>query len=182
MYEHLSIEDYLVWTHVVQAVIPIGEKNKLKAPWERGQVASVTSALPARNNALKALKEKHNWLCPCQEHHIDRRTAGRSRRGRLSIESSLDLHGFGQTRAHVALRCFVERAWRLGLRSVLVITGKGTRANGGIGVLRAAVPLWLNEPDLRPKVLSFSYAQPRDGGEGALYLLIRRRRVDSSAA
>ncbi len=106
---------------------------------------------------------------------IDKRTAERFLRGRMEIDARIDLHGMTEARAHEALRRFLGHVWHAGLRNVLVITGKGTR-DGGMGVLRAAVPRWLNEPDLRDKVLSFCCAQPRDGGEGALYLLLKRQR------
>ncbi len=62
---------------------------------------------------------------------------------------------------------------------MLVITGKGGLgggAGGEAGVLRRAVPAWLNQPGNREKVLAFSYAQPKHGGNGALYILLRRRR------
>jgi len=58
---------------------------------------------------------------------------------------------------------------------VLVITGKGGRTSGD-GVLRAAVPRWLNEAPNRTRLLAFTPAQPKHGGAGALYLLLRRRR------
>jgi DNA-nicking Smr family endonuclease len=59
---------------------------------------------------------------------------------------------------------------------VIVVTGKGLKADGG-GVLRANVPRWLNEPDLRARVLAFAHARPKDGGEGALYVLLKKRRA-----
>jgi DNA-nicking Smr family endonuclease len=49
-------------------------------------------------------------------------------------------------------------------------------AGRGAGVLREAVPRWLNEPPLRPRVIAFTYAQPKDGGHGALYVLLKRPR------
>jgi DNA-nicking Smr family endonuclease len=61
------------------------------------------------------------------------------------------------------------------LRTVLVITGKGGFGDAR-GVLREAVPRWLNEGDLRPRVLSCAWAQPKHGGAGALYVLLRRQR------
>ncbi|VBB69574.1 Smr protein/MutS2 [invertebrate metagenome] len=167
-----SADDNLVWTQVIQAVVPID-----RALWEESSWGVEQPEIRHSGTMPHGRAGQYSWLGHGDDTHIDRRTATRFRRGRLSIESRLDLHGLGQPRAHVALRRFVDMAWRSGLRSVLVITGKGNRADGSIGVLRAAVPLWLNEPDLRPKVLSFTYARPRDGGEGALYLLIRRRRV-----
>ncbi len=100
---------------------------------------------------------------------LDRRSALRLRRGQRAVEARLDLHGMTQDEAHRALDAFVARAQDGDLRCVLVITGKS-------GVLRAAVPRWLNEAPSRGRLLAFSPAQPRDGGAGALYLLLRRRR------
>lgn len=100
---------------------------------------------------------------------LDRRSAERLRRGRRAVEARLDLHGMTQDQAHRALDAFVARAQEGGKRCLLVITGKS-------GVLHGAVPRWLNEAPNRGRLLAFSPAQPRDGGAGALYLLLRRRR------
>ena len=114
-------------------------------------------------------------LTPGSVANIDRRTADRFRRGELVIDGRIDLHGMTQAQAHGALGAFVHRAWAEGRRCVLVITGKGTYT-GGHGVLRQAVPRWLADAPLRPMVLAVQSAQLRDGGEGALYVLIKRRR------
>ena len=106
---------------------------------------------------------------------VDKRTAQRLKRGQLAIEARLDLHGCVRDEARRALGAFIAGARAAGQRCVLVITGKGTRPGGAAGVLRGAVPGWLNEADLRPQVLSFCYAAARHGGEGALYVLLRRK-------
>jgi len=106
---------------------------------------------------------------------VDARTMDRLRRGRLRPEARLDLHGLTQDEAHRALNRFIARAQSSGVRSLIIITGKGRVSEGG-GVLRNQVPQWLNAPDIRPSILAFSPAQPRDGGAGALYVLLRRRR------
>lgn len=106
---------------------------------------------------------------------IDRRTAGRFVRGRMEIDGRLDLHGMTQESAHRALCAFLARAYDNGHRCVIVVTGKGTRGEGG-GVLRRKVPQWLNDPGLRHRILSFAHAQPQHGGEGALYVLLKRQR------
>jgi DNA-nicking Smr family endonuclease len=90
-------------------------------------------------------------------------------------EGRLDLHGMIQTQAHRALTSYVTQAQSSGLRCIIVITGKGRVSEGG-GVLRNQVPQWLNSPAIRSSVLAFSPAQPRDGGAGALYVLLRRKR------
>ena len=104
---------------------------------------------------------------------LDRRTDDRLCRGRLSIQARLDLHGMTQAEAHSALDGFVRRSQATGRRAILIITGKGAVSAGG-GVLRRAVPRWLHEPPLRELVLAIREAQPKDGGEGALYVLLRK--------
>jgi len=102
---------------------------------------------------------------------VDRATAERLKRGRRPIEARLDLHGMTQAEAHRALAGFVTASRAAGRRCVLVITGHG-RIGGG--VLKTAVPRWLGEPELRQHVLAITPAQPKDGADGALYLLLRR--------
>jgi DNA-nicking Smr family endonuclease len=105
---------------------------------------------------------------------LDRRSAERMKKGEMVIDGRLDLHGLTQDLAHAELLAFIGRAWDAGRRCVLVITGKGGRP--GPGILKAQVPRWLNQSPLRERVLGFSHARPKDGGDGALYVLIRRRR------
>ena len=102
---------------------------------------------------------------------VDRATAGRLKRGRRPVEAGLDLHGMTQAEAHRALAGFIAGSRAAGRRCVLVITGHG-RLSGG--VLKSAVPRWLDEPDLRRAVLAIAPARPQHGGHGALYVLLRR--------
>ena len=106
---------------------------------------------------------------------LDKRTGERLKRGKLPIEGRLDLHGMTQVEAHQALSGFISGQRVAGKRCVIVITGKGSYRGGG-GVLKDAVPRWLNEPALRDHILAFNHAQPRHGGAGALYVLLRRMR------
>jgi DNA-nicking Smr family endonuclease len=103
----------------------------------------------------------------------DRANAERLKRGQHPVEARLDLHGLTQAEAHRALAAFVQSARTGGKRCVLVITGRGS---AGGGVLKSAVPRWLDEPGFRPHVLAIATAQPRDGGAGALYVMLRRTR------
>ena len=108
---------------------------------------------------------------------VDRRQVERLRRGRLPIEARIDLHGMTQDAARRSLDAFIGAAAAAGKRCVLVITGKGVgRGGAGAGVLRENTPRWLNLPPNRARVLAFDHAQPRDGGDGALYVLLRRQR------
>ncbi|KAF0113185.1 MAG: hypothetical protein FD149_2215 [Rhodospirillaceae bacterium] len=179
-----SADDRHVWAQVARTVIPLRsvgiplrEQGRVDSG-SPGTCLSPLAILPPTVEVKGGEGACGRWLGHGDDRGLDRRTAIRFRRGRLPLDDRLDLHGLGQAQAHTALRRFVVGAWQSGSRAVLVITGKGSRTDGGIGVLRTAVPLWLNEPDLRPKVVSFRHAQPRDGGEGALYLLIRRQRPE----
>ncbi len=107
---------------------------------------------------------------------LDRRTQTRMRRGKVEIEGRIDLHGLSLTEAERALDAFLRSSFRRGRRAVLVITGKGARLDGRIGAIRQAAPGWLNGPGLRQFVRGFSHAVPKDGGEGALYVLLKRRK------
>ncbi len=113
----------------------------------------------------------------------DRHDAKAIRRGRIAIAARVDLHGMTQERAHVTLTRFLKKCAAEGSRCVLVITGKGGKpseadnpyAQFGAGVLRTALPHWLEAPELAPLVIASAPAAPRDGGDGARYVLLRRR-------
>ena len=116
---------------------------------------------------------------------MDRRLQLRLKRGQLPIEARIDLHGLSREKAHVALNGFLARQEALGRRCVLVITGKGRpdwqRPAWGheereIGVIRRALPGWLGDYPNKERILAFTPAQPQDGGKGAWYVLLRRRR------
>ncbi len=134
---------------------------------ETGHAPKLARDKPPRARAMRPLDPTH----PVD---IDRRSWARLKRGQLEIERTLDLHGRTQTEAHGALNRFLTMAYAAGLRYVLVVTGKG--GGEGRGILRQMVPRWLGEATLRPYVLTFSPAQPRHGGDGALYVLLKRRR------
>jgi DNA-nicking Smr family endonuclease len=110
---------------------------------------------------------------------LGRRERSQLSRGRKEIDARLDLHGMTQTRAHRALSSFLQRAHSEGLTFVLVITGKGrtTGAESERGVLRRQVPQWLSLPEFRSLVVGFEEAHIGHGGEGALYVRIRRSRI-----
>ncbi|KPP89206.1 MAG: hypothetical protein HLUCCA08_03175 [Rhodobacteraceae bacterium HLUCCA08] len=113
---------------------------------------------------------------------MDRKAFGRLKRGKLSPEARIDLHGMTLERAHPALTGFILNAHAAGRRLVLVITGKGkARDEGGpiptrFGVLRHQVPQWLRMPPLSGAVLQVTEAHRSHGGAGAYYVYLRRRR------
>jgi DNA-nicking Smr family endonuclease len=109
---------------------------------------------------------------------LERKLKRELSRGRGPIDASLDLHGLTQVEAFSALREFLGRAQTRGDRLVIVVTGKGKAFSDEPGVLKRLTPLWLRAPELRNVVLGFEEAQRHHGGTGALYVRLRRRRVD----
>lgn len=96
--------------------------------------------------------------------------------GSLSVEGHLDLHGQNSDQARDALMFFMRESYLAGRRVVLVIPGRGKNSPGGLSILRAEIQSWLTREPLRRIVLAFCTAQPRDGGTGALYVLLRKIR------
>jgi DNA-nicking Smr family endonuclease len=122
---------------------------------------------------------------PAAPAEIDRRTHRQLTSGKVPIDAVLDLHGLTQEVAHNRLRRFLMSCQAKGHRMVLVVTGKGAKAaklddwppdGGQRGVLRRNVPLWLDDPELRAVVVSYAAAGVRHGGEGALYIRLRKAR------
>lgn len=103
----------------------------------------------------------------------------RLRDGRIRPQRKIDLHGLRTVPARRALVEGVADAIQAGERCVLVVHGKGLRSKEQ-PVLRSALPDWLADPRLERRVLAFAPAQPRDGGRGATYVLLRRSRAQEA--
>jgi DNA-nicking Smr family endonuclease len=159
---HPSREERALWRAAMSGVAPLPDPGALPAVLPVAEKTRPRAKKPVR---AAAFSELTTAAAP----GLDRRSAERLRRGARRIEARLDLHGMTQAEAHRALDEFLALADAAGQRCVLVITGKG-------GVLRAGVPRWINEQPSRSRVLAVMPAQPKDGGAGALYILLRRRR------
>jgi DNA-nicking Smr family endonuclease len=107
---------------------------------------------------------------------LDPRLVTRLRRGEFAMQAHLDLHGMIQADAKLALEEFIVNSVRKGLRTVLVVHGRGLRSPGGMPVLKHAASLWLSHGHMGGFVLAFATARPADGGAGAMYVLLRRDR------
>lgn len=175
--------DHELWQRVAETIKPLRARRRrtpkvkpsapLAAPEKPVKPRAIMPAAPAPAPAAKPATPA---LSTTATPGIDKRTAQRLGRGQLEIEARLDLHGLTQDEAHARLAGFIRRSAAAGKRCVLVITGKGFKPTGETGVLRQSVPRWLNEPEMRRAIVALRHAQPKDGGEGALYVLLRRDR------
>ena len=175
----LTDEERALWESVAKQTKPLRKKPRAA----KGEVAAADAPAagisaaspkpPASTGAVRAPKPEPPQLAP-----LGRRERSQLSRGRKEIDARLDLHGMTQTRAHRALSGFLQRAHSDGLTFVLVITGKGKiGAESERGVLRRQVPQWLGLPEFRSLVVGFEEAHIGHGGEGALYVRIRRARA-----
>lgn len=169
----LSREERVLWKAVTQSVVP-----------RRKPVDTEDDSEPARKPEKSkrttkteptVLPQRSEKRAPPSLSPLDRRVKQRVARGKEPIEGRLDLHGFTQSEAHGELLRFLRAKAARGARMVLVITGKG-RGDGERGVLKRQVPLWLGLPEFRALVVGFEDAHITHGGEGALYVRLRRQR------
>ena len=115
---------------------------------------------------------------------LDGNTVERLRRGQLTPGARIDLHGMTEASAHRALHTFLAGAQGRGVRLALVITGVGNpKAHDGAewmrsphGVLKEMVPRWLNEKEFAALTSGWARSHQRHGGDGALYVYLRKVR------
>ncbi len=194
----LDAGEHALWDEVVRSVKPARGKRPPKAPAEptpkrAAAKTPLRAAAPPKppKPPAEPLKGLAPALMPGQPMAgVDGGTAERLRRGRITPDAVLDLHGLTQDRAYATLLNFIRRSHARAHRCLLVITGKGlgkvseASAKGFVmpersrgGVLRALVPHWLNDSDLRALVVGVQTAHQRHGGTGALYIYLRRKRA-----
>ncbi|MDQ0465261.1 DNA-nicking Smr family endonuclease [Caulobacter ginsengisoli] len=161
-------EDLRLWAKVAETVTPRPGRVVPKVE-EAPAPAAVKPAAPAVMAEVPHVRRRSGPKPPPDL--IEPRRHRRLVRERDVIEARIDLHGMTWDAARAALESFLHRAAVQGHRAVLVITGKGRL---GDGILRRSVPDWLNAPGLRELVAGVSPAARRHGGEGALYVALKR--------
>jgi len=180
----LSDEEEALWAGFTRAIKP------LKPLKPAAKTTLTSSTTPPAANAPSPSQTGSHPVTPRETPRpspplapLGRRLKQRVARGREPIEARLDLHGMTQQQAHAALLRFLHRAQASGVKTALVVTGKGLRKSSSDaehdagrrpGVLKRQVPMWLALPEFRPLVVGFDDAHVGHGGEGALYVRLRR--------
>lgn len=174
----LTTDEEHLWSLVVRTVRPLrhakkpatdarhkaGVRDAARSGQNRATVEPNVGAALRRAAAAPALSP------------IMRKEMQKLARGNAAIDARIDLHGMTQAEAHGALQRLLHRSQAHGAKFVLVITGKGqpNSLRGERGVLRRQVPMWLTLPEFRRYVLGFDVAHTGHGGEGALYVRLRK--------
>ena len=170
-------EDLRLWAVVAATVRPLPGRTHPKKPAgppPRARAAAPSPQAPSPATVQPPVPVPNRAARRPADNPPELIEPGRRRRlirERDPIAAVIDLHNMTQDVARAALTGFVLRAQAQGERAVLVITGKGAL---GDGVLRRRVPEWLADPPLRNAVAGVSEAHRRHGGEGALYVALRR--------
>lgn len=188
----MTPEDRRIWTRVSGSVTPPrtrkAERIVEPGPLPAAPASSIASrpgqeqgqgrpeqgrpaAAPSKPEPASIRSGRTVGRAPPEE--LEPRRQRRLSRERDPIDGRIDLHGFGRFEAEDQLRAFLTGAQARGWGAVLVITGQGRR--GGTGVIRGSIHEWLAAPALRTVVSGFAPAARRHGGDGAIYVTIRRR-------
>jgi len=191
-HRHLTGEERQLWNEVVKKARPLNVLRVNNVVKHEGASSRAlvpqTTPRPFRLGELAPVKPEKSRLFPDLDSrmatvspNMDKRNFDRLKKGKLKVEGRIDLHGMTQAEAHPALIAYIRQCQGAGKRLILVITGKGkTTPSDGImptrrGILRHAVPDWLQQPGIAPHILQVTKASRRHGGSGAYYVYLRRR-------
>ncbi len=179
-------DDNILWEKVTQSVRRMNPQPAFQTPKQRGgrKTGPLKTSWTVRSHSIQTVQERAKTspdkTMPTdfrlgETSGIDRSSARRMQRGQVPIEDRLDLHGLSQEQAQKKVKAFISSAVQKNFRHVLIITGKG---RDGHGILREKVPEWLKDAPLCYHLNAISYAQPKDGGKGALYIRLKRQREE----
>lgn len=171
--------DTELFRQMMSGVKPLSDKKSVTkvAPAKPRPVAKYRQVSPSGTNDPGFIARDHAPAVAPEEAlffsrgGLQHRLLRQFKRGELRPEAQLDLHGQTIAEAGAQLARFLKSIQSMGLRCICVIHGKGHRSAKSRSVLKTQINQWLRDA---PSVLAFSSAQPKDGGTGALYVLLRR--------
>jgi DNA-nicking Smr family endonuclease len=180
-------EDERLFREAMAGVEPLASPHKRVVPLPR---VDARPAHPAPDEDLEAMIHLSELVSGSAElditysdeylegcvHGFNPRLMQQLKRGQFPIQDFIDLHGLTKQEAQVRVRDFVLKSYHSGLRCILVVHGRGLNSENHIPVLKERLPLWLTRGPARKIVLAFSTAKPYDGGTGALYILLKKKR------
>jgi DNA-nicking Smr family endonuclease len=172
----LTSDEEHLWSLVARTVRPLRHVKKSATDVRhKTSVREATRSPKHRATVEPSIGTPRTAVVPALS-PIMRKEMHKLARGHAVIDARIDLHGMTQAEAHGALQRLLHRSQANGAKFVLVITGKGvpSASRGERGILRRQVPMWLALPEFRRYVLGFDVADTGHGGEGALYVRLRK--------
>jgi len=166
------MKDKDLWEHYTRSIKPApkkpGKTIVLKVALDKSAARQAAEKNPLKLFVVGAEKKLTKDIV----NPLERRREKSLRQGDIEIDAKLDLHGLTQIEAFDALTDFMERKTKAGKRCLLIITGKG---RGGSGVLRRSLQGWLDQLPQAKRILALRSAAPQHGGDGAFYVLLRKK-------
>ena len=177
----LSVEETKIWESFVENVSVNAQKTCLST--EKKNISNLV--LPKKQleiNSRGLKKESQNISSTIL---IDKKVYLKLKNGRLNPERTLDLHGLNYEKARLRVESFIKGAYEDQKRLILIITGKGVEDEEDStilnyaprGILRRALPNWLDGKPLNYLILNFTSAHFTHGGNGAYYVYLRRKKL-----
>ena len=172
----MTTEDELIWQSVISDVEKLKKTKRISPSPQKKKGLKKDQSLTVPFN-----KNFHHTLELNTTADIDKQTFKHFKKEELGVQASLDLHGFTLSAAHEAVHNFIIFSYNQGKRAVLIITGKGLPHKEqdiyqAKGSLKQSVPEWLKSDELKNMILSFIHPSAKLGGNGALYILLRRKK------
>ncbi len=185
--DNVTSDEAIVFLEAMQDVTSLSGKTNVVV---RTPDATMTPAHAARNDEIEGIAHLNDLIKGTAElditfsdEYIEGCVPGFSpkmmqklKKGQFPIQDYIDLHGLTKQKAEIKIQGFLIQSHRLGLRCVLVVHGRGLNSENHIPVLKEQLPIWLNRGSIKKIVLAFSTARPYDGGTGAIYILLKRRK------
>ena len=182
-----TADETRVFLEAMSNVKPLNSSSNIFA---RPPNVNLRPAHPAADDELEAMAHLSDLVSGAAEmditfsdeyiegciHGFDRKLMQKIKKGQFPVQDYVDLHGLTKQEAEIMMRDFLLQSHRLGLRCVLVVHGRGLNSQDNIPVLKERLPIWLNRGPVKRFVLAFSTAMPYDGGTGAIYILLKKRR------
>lgn len=176
----LTTDEQALWAKVARTVRIMQGKS---APATVVAEPAGTSPPPKTDKILTRAAPQQKHVPPPRSPVavLDNSWEKRVRSGTLAPDMSIDLHGHNLTTAHLQLNRALANALAQGVRTLLVVTGKSRQRNDNSshsqrGAIRAEIGHWLQTSPHADAIASVRVAHPRHGGDGALYVILRRKK------
>ncbi len=172
-------DDNELWRLATSEFKPLKNKKPIRLAKTAQKNNFVKQKLPVTNDYIAHApvfpqQAEHKFIQIGDVSQVDGSIAKKLKEGSYPIDVTLDLHGRNQDDAFAALHYFINTAYGMGKRCILVITGKGEQ---GRGILREQLPKWLSTPGIQEYILALHAAKANHGGSGAFYVLLRKNKM-----
>lgn len=176
----LSADEATAWETLVATVTPI-HPSKAKGPQANGPALASSEHTPERQRAVPSVATRPTSSKPNPPGNLDGQWDRKLKSGAISPDITLDLHGHNLDAAYDRLMGGMSQARAIGARTILLVTGKPRPvdpADRGVkrGAIRAKVLDWLAASSHRAAIAAVRRAHIRHGGDGALYIILKRTR------